>query len=250
MPPNAGYGLEINHDIDERYNLEKSTEAACKYFEEAYAQFHNWTLVAASYNMGLAGVEKELLKQRENNYYDLELNSETARYVYRILALKALGNNPKQYGFYLKTSDVYNPVPSTVVVVDSTITDLADYAISKGINYRILKMLNPWLLSDKLPNVDKRLYAITMPVKNVPFEDLGEYITFVDTTSVTAKAADTLKKNDGKAGKLIIHIVKQGENIESIAKQYKVSVEKLCTWNSISDTIKLKPKDELMIFEQ
>jgi membrane-bound lytic murein transglycosylase D len=245
-----GYGLEINHDVDERYNLEKSTEAACKYFEEAYAQFHNWTLVAASYNMGLAGVEKELLKQRENNYYDLELNSETARYVYRILALKALGNNPKQYGFYLKTSDVYNPVPSTVVVIDSTINDLADYAISKGINYRILKMLNPWLLSDKLPDIDRRLYAITMPVKNVPFEDLGEYITFVDTTSIAAKAADTLKKNDGKAGKLIIHIVKQGENIESIAKQYKVSVERLCTWNSISDTIKLKPKDELMIFEQ
>jgi|SRR6185312_8235641 len=245
-----GYGLEINKDVDERYNIERSTEAACKYFKEAYAQFHNWTLVAASYNMGQGGVAHELMKQKENNYYDLELNSETARYVYRILALKAIGMNPKQYGYYLKNSELYNPVPSTVLVVDSTIPSIADFAISKGINYRIVKMLNPWLLTDKLPNPEKKMYAITMPLKNVPFEDLGEYITFVDTTSVEARAADSIKKNDGKAGKLVIHIVKEGESIKSIAKQYNVSVDKICSWNSISDTLKLKPKDELMIFEK
>jgi membrane-bound lytic murein transglycosylase D len=244
------YGLEVTSYVDERYNLEKSTEAACRYFKDAYDQFHNWTLVAASYNMGLGGVEKELLRQKENNYYDLELNSETARYVYRILALKALVSNPKQYGYYIKSTDVYSPIPSTGIVVDSTISNLTDFALSKGINYRILKLLNPWLLTDKLPDADRRMYIINVPIKNVPFEDLGEYITFIDSTSVEARAADSIRKNDGKSGKLIIHIVKAGENLESIAKQYKISVERLCTWNSISDTIKLKPRDELMIFEQ
>ncbi|HSY76612.1 MAG TPA: transglycosylase SLT domain-containing protein [Bacteroidia bacterium] len=244
------YGLEITKDVDERYNLEKSTEAACRYFKEAYAEFHNWTLVAASYNLGLGGVAKELQRQRQNNYYDLELNTETARYVYRILALKALSMSPKQFGYYLKTSDMYNQLPVYVMPVDSSINDLADFAISKGINYRVLKMLNPWLLTDKLPDLDKRIYAISLPVKNVPFLDLGEYVTFADSTSLIAKAADTLIKQDGSKGKITIHIVKTGENIQSIAKQYNVSVEKLCAWNSITDTLKLKPKDELMIFEK
>ncbi|MGP8217715.1 MAG: transglycosylase SLT domain-containing protein [Bacteroidia bacterium] len=244
------YGLEVNKDIDERYNLEKSTEAACRYFKEAYAEFHNWTLVAASYNLGLGGIAKELIKQKQNNYYDLELNSETARYVYRILSLKAVVTSPAEYGFYLKNSDLYNQLPTYVVPVDSSIGNLADYAISKGINYRVLKMLNPWLLSDRLPDAGKHLYAISLPVKNVPFLDLGEYVTFVDSTSETAKVADTLIKQDGAKGKVIIHIVKPGEDIQSIANQYNISVERLCTWNSICDSVKLKPKDELMIFEQ
>jgi membrane-bound lytic murein transglycosylase D len=251
MKPTAeAYGLEVNHDIDERYNTERSTEAACKYFKEAYAEFHNWTLVAASYNLGLGGVAKELQKQRQNNYYDLELNTETARYVYRILALKALINAPKQFGFYLKSSDLYTQIPIYVIPVDSTINNLADFAISKGINYRVLKMLNPWLLSDKLPDAQRHIYAISLPVKNVPFIDLGESITFVDSTSIVAKAADTLIKQDGSKGNLIVHIVKPGEDMQAIAKQYNVSVEKICAWNSISDTLKLKPKDELMIFKQ
>jgi membrane-bound lytic murein transglycosylase D len=244
------YGLEITKDVDERYNLEKSTEAACRYFKEAYAEFHNWTLVAASYNLGLGGVAKELQRQRQNNYYELELNTETARYVYRILALKALSSSPKQFGYYLKPADMYNQLPVYLMPVDSSITNLADFAISKGINYRVLKMLNPWLLTDKLPDADKRIYAISLPVKNVPFLDLGEYVTFADSTSLIAKAADTLIKQDGSKGKITIHIVKAGENIQSIAKQYNVPVEKLCAWNSITDTLKLKPKDELMIFEK
>ena len=251
MKPTAeSYGLEINRDIDERYNLEKSTEAACRYFKEAYAQFHSWTLVAASYNMGLGCIAHELSKQKQNNYYDLELNSETARYVYRILSLKALATNPKQYGFYLKNSELYNQLPTYIAPVDSSITSLADYAISKGINYRVLKMLNPWLLTDKLPDAEKRIYAISLPVKNVPFLDLGEYITFADSTSVVAKATDTLIKQDGAKGKVTVHIIQPGEDLPAIAKQYNVTVERLCAWNKINDTTKLKPKDELMIFEK
>jgi len=245
-----GYGLELNKDIDERYNLEKSTEAACHYFKEAYEEFHDWTLVAASYNMGLGGVAKELQRQRQNSYYDLELNSETARYVYRILALKAIVGSPKQYGFYLKSADLYDQVPTFVDPVDSSINNLADYAIAKGINYRVLKMLNPWLLSERLPNLEHHIYAISLPVKNVPFLDLGEYITFADSTSIVARATDSLKKQGGNDGNIEIHIVQAGEDLKSIAKQYNVPVERLCAWNSISDTLKLKPKDELMIFKK
>jgi membrane-bound lytic murein transglycosylase D len=245
-----GYGLELNKDIDERYNLEKSTEAACHYFKEAYEEFHDWTLVAASYNMGLGGVAKELQRQRQNSYYDLELNSETARYVYRILALKALVGSPKQYGFYLKSADLYDQVPTFLDPVDSSINNLADYAIAKGINYRVLKILNPWLLSERLPNPEHRIYAISLPVKNVPFLDLGEYITFANSTSIVARATDSLKKQGGNDGNIEIHIVQAGEDLKSIAKQYNVPVERLCAWNSISDTLKLKPKDELMIFKK
>jgi len=202
--------------------------------------------------MGLGGVAHELDKQRQNNYYDLELNTETARYVYRILSLKALVGSPKQYGFYLKNSELYNQLPTVVTPIDSTIGNLADYAISKGINYRVLKMLNPWLLTDKLPDADRKIYAISIPLKNIPFLDLGEYVTFADSTSVIAKAADTIiaRQHDSTKTKITIHIIKQGEDIQSIAKQYNVPVEKLCAWNSINDTTKLKPKDELMIFEQ
>jgi membrane-bound lytic murein transglycosylase D len=236
------YGLEVNKDVDERYNLERSTEAACKYFKDSYEEFHNWTLVAASYNMGLAGVAKELQKQKGNNYYDLELNTETARYVYRILALKELVKNPSQFGFFLKKTDLYPPIAYNIVPVDSTVNNLAEFAISKGINYRILKILNPWLLTDKLPDADRHMYAISIPQKNVPFLDLGEYITFVDSSNIA--------KKDSVPAKIAIHVVKAGENIESIAKEYNVTVEQLRTWNSISDTLKLKPKDELMIFEK
>jgi membrane-bound lytic murein transglycosylase D len=236
------YGLEVNKDIDERYNLDRSTEAACKYFKDAYDQFHNWTLVAASYNMGLAGVARALEKQRSNNYYDLELNSETARYVYRILALKELVNSPSSFGFFLKKTDLYPPIAYNVIPVDSTINDLAEFAVSKGINYRILKIFNPWLLTDKLPDADKHIYAISIPQKNVPFLDLGEYITFTDSSNMA--------KKDSLPSKIVIHVVKPGENMESIAKKYNVTAQQIRTWNSISDTLKLKPKDELMIFEK
>ncbi|HTB06542.1 MAG TPA: transglycosylase SLT domain-containing protein [Bacteroidia bacterium] len=240
------YGLEVNRDVDERYNLDRSTEAACKYFKESYAEFHNWTLVAASYNMGLAGVAKELQKQKGNNYYDLELNSETARYVYRILALKELVGSPDKFGFFLKKSDLYTAIPYSITPVDSTINDLAEFAIDKGINYRILKILNPWLLTDKLPNPEKKMYAISIPQKNVPFLDLGEYITFTDSSLLAAGAM----KKDTVPAKIVIHKVMPGEDLESIAKQYNVTKEQLLRWNSISDSVKVKPKDEIMIFEK
>jgi membrane-bound lytic murein transglycosylase D len=159
------YGLEVNTSIDERYNLKKSTEAACKYLQDAYDEFGNWTLAAAAYNRGMNGLENALNKQRVNNYYDLYLNSETARYVFRILAAKEIFEHPTKYGFYLRESDFYPPIETFTIVVDTTIEDLPSFAKKRGITYRIIREFNPWIHSYSLPNKSRRTYILTLPKK-------------------------------------------------------------------------------------
>lgn len=164
-PTAKNYGLEINENIDERYHVEKSTEAACKYFKDAYAKFGNWTLVAASYNLGMGGIENLMKKQNASSYYDLLLNEETGRYVYRILALKTLMQNPKGFGFQIRKKDLYHRIPLNSVKVDSTIKDLAGFSQKLGYNYKILKMFNPWLRTASLPNPESKSYRIEFPKK-------------------------------------------------------------------------------------
>lgn len=144
------YGLLINDYLDERYHIEKSTEAACKYLQDAYRKFGNWTLVAASYNMGQSGLNRDMNKQGEDNYYDLLLNSETSRYVFRILALKAILENPAGFGFCYDESDLYEPLPFRLVQVDTTIPDLVRFAKDNNTNYKTLKYWNPWLRDDEV----------------------------------------------------------------------------------------------------
>jgi len=243
-------GLEVDKDVDERYNLEKSTEAACRYFKEAYNHFHNWTLVAASYNMGMGGVAKSMTFQQQDNYYDLGLNNETARYVYRILALKEIQKNPEKYGFYIKHSDLYPPIPIVQVDVDSSIDNLADYALSLHANYHILKILNPWLISSKLPNQHKQTYTISLPKTDVTFMDLGENIDYNDTVKPNQCLIDTSAQGQSScSSKIIVHFVKKDETIDMIAKKYNVSVEQLRSWNSLNDSTALHPQDEIIIFK-
>ncbi len=158
-------GMEVNEGVDERYHLEKSTEAACKYLLDAYKKFGSWTLAAASYNGGFGGVNKQITIQGVSNYYDLLLTDETARYVFRILALKEIMKNPTQYGFNIAPSDLYQNIPTKKVEVDSSITDLAAFAKAQGINYKILKIHNPWLRDKKLTNVAKKKYVIEIPME-------------------------------------------------------------------------------------
>ncbi len=120
------YDLEINSEVDERYHIEKATEAACKYLNDSYKRFNNWTLVAASYNMGMGGVSKQLTRQKVDSYYDLLLNAETARYVFRIIAIKSVMKDPDKYGFVIRQKDLYTEVPTYEVIVDSTIPDFAE----------------------------------------------------------------------------------------------------------------------------
>lgn len=158
-------GLEINDVVDERYHLEKSTEAACKYLLDAKAKFGSWTLAAASYNGGFGGVNKQITFQGQSNYYDLLLTEETSRYVFRILALKEIMKNPVKYNFVIPTAELYPVIPTTKVEVTSSIPDLAVYAKEQGINYKILKLHNPWLRDRKLDVAAGKKYVLDIPVK-------------------------------------------------------------------------------------
>jgi hypothetical protein len=157
-------GMEVNDIVDERYHLEKSTEAACRYLLVAKEKFGSWTLAAASYNGGMTGVGKKIDEQKVTNYYDLALTEETSRYVFRILALKEIMKNPAKYGFSIFASDLYSQIPSKKIEIDTTIIDLADFAKAQGINYKILKIHNPWLRDRKLLNPTKKKYEIEIPL--------------------------------------------------------------------------------------
>ena len=159
-------GLEVSSQVDERYHLEKATQAACDYLNESYRRFNSWTLVAASYNMGMNGLERRLKQQEVSSYYDLLLNSETARYVFRILAVKDIFETPKKYGFNIFESGLYEPVKIRQVKVDSSIDDLAQFAKNEGINYKILKIVNPWLKNKELKVSGEKEYYIDIPEEN------------------------------------------------------------------------------------
>ena len=154
------YGLVVNDEVDERYNVEKSTQAACNYLKEAYAKFGSWSMVAASYNMGMGGLSKQVQKQGQNNYFQLLLNDETARYVFRILSMKEIVNNADKYGFVIRPSDLYEPYKFSVVEVDSTIDDFAAFAKNYNLTYKQIKMLNPWLRQGYLKNKERKVYQI------------------------------------------------------------------------------------------
>jgi membrane-bound lytic murein transglycosylase D len=166
MPTTAKeYKMEVNDIVDERYHLEKETEAACKYLLTAKEKFGSWTLAAASYNAGMAGIQNQLDTQKVTNYYDLLLGEETSRYVFRILALKDIMKNPKNYGFDLNPNDLYVNLPTKKLEIDSSITNLADFAKQQGINYKILKLHNPWLRDKKLVNTSRKKYVIEIPTE-------------------------------------------------------------------------------------
>lgn len=158
-------GMEVNELVDERYHLEKSTEAACKYLLAAKAKFGTWTMAAASYNGGMSGLGRKVDEQKVSNYYDLGLTEETSRYVFRILALKEIMKQPALYGFSIYPTELYPAIPTKNVEVDSTINDLTGFAQSQGINYKILKIHNPWLRDKKLLNPSKKKYEIKIPLE-------------------------------------------------------------------------------------
>ena len=159
------YGLEINSNVDERNNLILSTHVACKYLLKAKKRFGSWTLAAASYNAGINKAHNELERQSVDNYYDLLLSEETSRYVYRILAVKEILNNPKVYGFNFKKDDLYTYPNTYFVEVDTAITDLVQFASKFNLNYKELKIYNPWLRQGHLNNKSRKKYTIQIPKK-------------------------------------------------------------------------------------
>lgn len=160
------HNLEINEYVDERYHLAKATHAACEYLQIAYKKFGSWTLAAASYNMGKTGLQNKLDEQKTTSYYDLLLNIETGRYIYRIIAAKYILSNSQSYGFNIRQEDLYQQYETINISIDSAINDLTDFAITHKSNYKTVKLLNPWLRGKKLPNLSGKNYTLKLPVQN------------------------------------------------------------------------------------
>jgi membrane-bound lytic murein transglycosylase D len=159
------YGLEVNSNVDERYHIELSTRIAAKYLKKAKNKFGSWTLAIASYNRGIRGIQRNLNQQKVENYFDLRLGKETSRYVFRVLAVKEIIENPMKYGYVYDHTDLYYPVPVRYHGLDTAISNLATFAKKMGVNYKILKIHNPWLLQNHLNNKSKKYYEIAIPEK-------------------------------------------------------------------------------------
>ena len=207
MPNTAqGYGLIVNSEVDERYDVEKATRVACKHFKDAYKYFHNWTLSAAAYNVGIGGIQNALKKQNTDNYYDLLLNRETGSFIYRILAYKTLLSNPQHFGVKNKLKKSGGFPAHKNVKVDSSITNLSAFAKHLNTNVIALKTFNPWLIGDKLTNPDKKTYNFKIPKnKNV---DLSVY--FNDVFPQEATADTLLQKPNTDSLKTKIDTLKKG----------------------------------------
>ncbi|MGY6560835.1 MAG: lytic transglycosylase domain-containing protein [Luteibaculaceae bacterium] len=161
----AEYGLEVNNFVDERYHVEKSTEAAAKYLKKAYQKYGSWTMAAASYNLGMSGLSKRIENQAQTQYIDLALPEETARYVFRIIAIKNILENPAKYGFIVEPSHLYKPFKYRSIEVNYAIENLAEFAIQNKTTYKQLRILNPWIRDLKLPNNSGKTYVIYIPLE-------------------------------------------------------------------------------------
>jgi membrane-bound lytic murein transglycosylase D len=232
------YGLRINDEVDERYDIRKSTEAACAYFREAYQQFGSWTLAAASYNIGINGLKGALSKQDVNTYYDLYLNTETSRYIMRVLAIKEIYEHPNNYGYYVPQFLRYPQIPTYAEPLRGSVTDLASYAKSHNISYKIFKLFNPWLRKNELKNRDSSVYTVYFPQAGAEkqvndFYGYGEEPDSISTTlpADTVKAIAVLP--DSMTYVEVKHKVEKHESIDDIAKRYLTTVPKIMTWNNL-----------------
>ncbi len=165
------YGLEVGAEVDERYNWEKATRAACKYFKKGYEKYGSWTLAAASYNVGMANINSRIGYQSLDNYYDMQLPLETARYVYRAIAFKTIMNNLKDYGFNISEDDLYKPVECKVVEVKGPVANWSEFAREHNTNFKMIKMFNEWIRSNKLTNKLGKTYKVLVPVSREAARD-------------------------------------------------------------------------------
>jgi hypothetical protein len=161
----SDFGLEVNAEVDERYHIEKSTRAACRYLKEAYRKYQNWPLVAASYNAGRSAIDRQLNRQKVSSYYDLLLSEETERYVFRIIALKLILEDPVKYGFMVAEEEKYPLWNTRSMEISGPVTNLADFSIAQGTNYKMLKYYNPWLRDNTLTNKSGKVYVIQLPAE-------------------------------------------------------------------------------------
>ena len=234
-PTGLQYGLEINKEVDERYDVEKSTIAACKMFRSNYKDLGNWTLVAAAYNMGINGLMTQMTKQKQRNYYDLLLNAETSRYVFRLVAIKEIISKPRVYGYFFKKADLYYNIPVSRVKVDSSISNLADFALANNISYKTLKNFNPWMRDSFLSNTKKKVYLVQIPKAN--FENASPYgATSSVSKNVNSNVFTKVITDSIQTEKIELeYILKDEEDLDFVSKRYNVSIEELKNWNKLKD---------------
>lgn len=158
-------GLVVNNEVDERYNVVRSTEAACKHLKEAHARYGSWAMAAATFNLGRGNLERQIGRQNETNYFNLLLPEETSRYVFRILAMKAIITDPARYGFHLRQKDLYAPYSTRAMEITPPVEDLNAFATRQGTSYKLLKLLNPWLRDNTLSDHGGRKYTILLPAE-------------------------------------------------------------------------------------
>ncbi|MBK9741639.1 MAG: lytic transglycosylase domain-containing protein [Saprospiraceae bacterium] len=163
-PAATEMGLEISEDVDERLHIEKSSKAACNYIKQLHRRFGNWTNVAGAYNVGPTAFARTLEEQKESNYYDVNINDETSRYLFRIIAIKEIVKNPNDFGYFVDDTEKYNLNSNLKTIsITTSIPSLADFAHQQGITYRILKFYNPWLINNKLTVGQGKEYLIKVP---------------------------------------------------------------------------------------
>jgi membrane-bound lytic murein transglycosylase D len=195
------FGLETNSEVDQRYDPLKSTEIACKYLNRAYTKFGNWTAVAASYNVGVRGFSRRMLQQKAGSYYDLLLNEETSRYVFRILALKEIMENPERYGYRILDQQLYNYPNFKEVEINESVGSLVDFALENGISYKTLKLYNPWLRKTSLTiKKQGKSYTIRIPQNPPP---LGEGEFLLRDSSATPDDTAELRISDSPSGEVL-----------------------------------------------
>jgi len=174
MEPTArDYNLRVDNEVDERLNIEKSTRAACKYLKSAYQKFGTWFLAAASYNMGKGGVQSNLDRQGVDSYFDLSLNSETARYVFRILAVKEIMNNPENFGFQIDEHQLYAPYKTKKVKIENSINNLYEWSLEQGVTIKIVRKLNPWIKGSELTLISNQTIELDLPENNEQLSTFG-----------------------------------------------------------------------------
>jgi LysM repeat protein len=244
-PTARNYGLIVNDYVDERLDVEKATHVACKLIKDAHKTFNNWTLSAAAYNLGIGGIQKAMARQKTDNYYDLLLNRETGSFVYRILAYKTLFLNPQHFGLKRK-SIKYSPIiPVKIVKIDSTITDIKHLAKALDVNVAIIRLFNPWLLKDELPNAEKRIYEFRIPKK--PDNDYSGYYNDLLKRELGTDSLPEIIVNDSSAAPGISHIVGSNETLKQIAEFYNVSEKELRDLNKLNETSSVKEGQKILI---
>lgn len=174
------YGLEVSDDVDERFDLEKSTLAACKFFKKAYARYGDWPTVMAAFNGGMARITKELGKQQQDTSFDIYLTEETSRYVFRIMALEYLFSDPARFGFILAPEQLYQPTDCDIVTVDGPIEDWSTWALEHGVSYAQLREENPWIRAKEMTNKDNKTYTVKIPSKNSLYRSTNNIKVFND----------------------------------------------------------------------